>query len=44
MSETDGDKPVYLHLVTATERNRIVESLKDLRVTVTGMAPWRKPS
>lgn len=33
----EGDKPV--HSVTAAERNRIVELLKDMRVTVKSMAP-----
>ena len=35
LAEVEGDKPV--NSVTAAERNRIVELLKDLRVTITGM-------
>ncbi len=37
LSEVEGDKPV--NSVTAAERNRIVERLKDLRLTVKSMAP-----
>lgn len=37
LAEIDGDKPV--NRVTVPERSRIVELLKDLRVTVKGLAP-----